>query len=46
MGVSSWGIRHYVAWLDPQALGLHLNVFISISLKRVRYKTALPLPHV
>nr|WP_305878601.1 Lrp/AsnC family transcriptional regulator [Aquabacterium sp. CECT 9606] len=27
-------IRHYVALLDPQALGLHLNVFISISLKQ------------
>lgn len=27
-------IRSYVALLDPQALGLHLNVFISISLKQ------------
>lgn len=27
-------IRQYVALLDAQALGLHLNVFISISLKR------------
>ena len=26
-------IRSYVALLDPQQLGLHLNVFISISLK-------------
>lgn len=26
-------IRQYVALLDPAALGLHLNVFISISLK-------------
>ena len=26
-------IRHYVALLDPAPLGLHLNVFISISLK-------------
>ncbi|OVZ60850.1 ArsR family transcriptional regulator [Pigmentiphaga sp. NML080357] len=27
-------IRQYVALLDPQQLGLHLNVFISISLKQ------------
>ncbi len=27
-------IRHYVALLDAQKLGLHLNVFISISLKQ------------
>jgi Lrp/AsnC family leucine-responsive transcriptional regulator len=27
-------IRHYVALLDPAPLGLHLNVFISISLKQ------------
>lgn len=27
-------IRQYVALLDPQPLGLHLNVFISISLKQ------------
>lgn len=27
-------IRRYVALLDPQQLGLHLNVFISISLKQ------------
>ena len=27
-------IRSYVALLDPQQLGLHLNVFISISLKQ------------
>ncbi|CAN5697051.1 Lrp/AsnC family transcriptional regulator [soil metagenome] len=27
-------IRQYVALLDAQQLGLHLNVFISISLKR------------
>ena len=27
-------IRSYVALLDPQRLGLHLNVFISISLKQ------------
>ncbi|WP_395703579.1 Lrp/AsnC family transcriptional regulator [Aquabacterium sp.] len=27
-------IRQYVALLDAQSLGLHLNVFISISLKR------------
>ena len=26
-------IRHYVALVDPKALGLGLNVFISISLK-------------
>jgi len=27
-------IRQYVALLDPKQLGLHLNVFISISLKQ------------
>lgn len=27
-------IRRYVALLDPEKLGLHLNVFISISLKQ------------
>ena len=27
-------IRQYVALLDPEQLGLHLNVFISISLKQ------------
>ena len=27
-------IRSYVALLDPKQLGLHLNVFISISLKQ------------
>jgi DNA-binding Lrp family transcriptional regulator len=27
-------IRQYVALLDPQSLGLNLNVFISISLKQ------------
>jgi len=27
-------IRQYVALLDPRSLGLHLNVFISISLKQ------------
>jgi len=27
-------IRRYVALLDPKQLGLHLNVFISISLKQ------------
>src|SRR5690606_34703522 len=27
-------IRQYVALLDAQKLGLHLNVFISVSLKR------------
>ncbi|WP_428423320.1 Lrp/AsnC family transcriptional regulator [Methylibium sp.] len=27
-------IRRYVALLDPEELGLHLNVFISISLKQ------------
>ena len=29
-------IRQYVALLDPAQLGLHLNVFISISLKQQR----------
>jgi Lrp/AsnC family leucine-responsive transcriptional regulator len=27
-------LRKYVALLDPQLLGLHLNVFISVSLKQ------------
>ncbi len=31
-------IRRYVALLDPQQLGLHLNVFISISLKQQNRK--------
>ena len=31
---SSGLIRQYVALLDPKQLGLHLNVFISISLKQ------------
>ncbi len=31
---ASGAIRQYVALLDAKALGLHLNVFISISLKR------------
>jgi len=31
-------IRQYVALLDPQQLGLHLNVFISISLKQQNRK--------
>ena len=32
-------IRHYVALLDPAPLGLHLNVFISISLKQQTRET-------
>lgn len=35
---SSGLIRQYVALLDPKQLGLHLNVFISISLKQQNEK--------